>query len=226
MQLGIRYVHDVMTDEGFKPLSDWTNSRNQTLIENYDKMKKAISDSIGQNYNERDTWRYETENLYKIRFGNRSKSLQFWTQRIFYKFLVDKIPTYTMNIIKEVQETYNVPPEKWTLIFSDTFDISFSNKTRSDFFRSTHRLFYSRSRLFNMSLIESPNCQRCNSNMQTSIHLFYECPQTRTLWNDICSKFARQFPNGIREYETLAGAIDDNSMMRIQKNILIFFTKT
>ena len=49
---------------------------------------------------------------------------------------------------------------------------------------------YITSRLFNIKLVNSPICSFCHDAEETLVHLFCECPVSKSFWNEICSWYS------------------------------------
>ena len=58
-------------------------------------------------------------------------------------------------------------------------------------FRYLHRIVGINDFLFRVKIKESPLCTFCNADNETIEHLFWDCPVTKTFWEEICSSCLR-----------------------------------
>ena len=84
------------------------------------------------------------------------------------------------------QATFPDKTFQWQLIFSFIFKITFHTKLQAFQFKFLHRIIiYLNSRLFKIKLVDSPICSFCHEAEETLVHLFCECPVSKSFWNEI-----------------------------------------
>jgi len=81
--------------------------------------------------------------------------------------------------------TYSPDKIDWSKSYSLPFLCTRESKLRIFQFKLLHRRISTNRYLFKIGLSPSELCSFCNNSSETLLHLFWECPQVKTFWNDV-----------------------------------------
>lgn len=109
-----------------------------------------------------------------------------WDSRFFYTKSIEK-----KNIIPILAEKWGnmlqtqVDDETICKIFENIKFITLSTKLRGFMYRLIHFAILTNTKLSEWKVVESDLCTFCNTEPETYIHLFWECPVAKQLWNQV-----------------------------------------
>ena len=137
--------------------------------------------------------KHKKENIFKALLPTIPKTLAFLiVNKNGNKGIYDKINKnyYDMAFKLKWEKILNIEISRasWKHIFSLCF------KTIQDPFykwfqyRILHRILGTQETLNKMGIAESPNCLICKNEVETIVHLFYHCPESRNLWHNLENK--------------------------------------
>ena len=78
--------------------------------------------------------------------------------------------------------------------------------------------------LHKIGIIDSPNCLRCKTNIETMSHIFIECPDVMEFWHSFQRKWNGLF-DGISDIEKLFGILDSDIDDWQMKNQLLLIAR-
>jgi hypothetical protein len=107
--------------------------------------------------------------------------------KFFYNELINKkfIPPID-NSLKWQTECNEIWSEKeWFKSFADNRSITICNKLRSYRYNLLIRNVPYNKRLCYMEESDSPNCPSCTDNVETLMHLYWDCPESKVLWQGV-----------------------------------------
>ena len=107
-----------------------------------------------------------------------------------YPYIVKNCTEFPAKCTQAWQATFPDKTFQWQLIFSLVFKITFHTKLQAFQFKFLHRIIYKISRLFKIKLEDSPICSFCHNAEEALVHLFCECPVSKSFWNEICSWYS------------------------------------
>ena len=87
-------------------------------------------------------------------------------------------------------EIYQIQNEDWQHIFKAAFLSCTSTFFQSFQYKVLHRIIACRHWLYNLRVIDSPNCLYCGKD-DTIVHFFYHCPILRQFWTSFCLWWSR-----------------------------------
>ncbi len=94
-------------------------------------------------------------------------------------------------------------------------------------YRILNRILGIRSRLYKLNMINSPQCKLCNTNdEETLTHLFYQCPEVKSLWKNIQEwiKNKLNIQINITMTDVILGYLPNNNF-NVPMNTIILLTK-
>ena len=96
---------------------------------------------------------------------------------------------------------------------------------RSFNYKIINNVLYLNEKLFQFGWTQSALCSFCHNEAETTLHVFYKCSVTKTLWNQLSLFFETDldFPD-LTPQTSLFGFIkeSDNNLNKLQNCILIF----
>ena len=115
------------------------------------------------------------------------------TSQEFYKIFIDSIsnpPTsqkYMLNL-------FNKDTLSWKDIYNLPRQVTIDTYTRVFQYKCLNNILYLNNSLYKMKLTNNPLCSYCQKEKETIPHLFYECNETKLLWQQIQSFFKNAIP--------------------------------
>ena len=117
---------------------------------------------------------------------------------------------------------YGTTAMEWTNIDRRIISHSISTKSRSFLFRFYNGLTYNNKDFKRFGYKEEDNCSFCKQEKQTNTHLFWECRETRKLWEEITKHLTQ---GSIRKREVFLGENEGEDKLGMEaKNNIIAFT--
>ncbi len=117
---------------------------------------------------------------------NISNLLQ--TKRIVkkaYGVIVDKKCEQPVNTMQKWKNDIHINDEMWPNLFTVALKSALDIPTRSFQYLLLHRRLPTNKFLHRIGLINSPNCTFCKENVESLLHLFYECEQVKRFWTHV-----------------------------------------
>ena len=102
----------------------------------------------------------------------------------FYKILVSsllKSPT-SQGRIMEILNMVSLP---WKEIYSLPRQVTIDTYSRIFQYKCLNNILYLNNALFKMKLVDSPLCSFCKEQNESISHFFYDCRDTKSLWNSV-----------------------------------------
>ena len=101
--------------------------------------------------------------------------------RTAYPYIVKHCAEFPAKCTQAWQATFQDKTFQWQPIFSLVFKITFHTKLQAFQFKFLHGcIIYTNSRLFKIKLVDSPICSFCHNAEETLVHLFCECPVSKS----------------------------------------------
>jgi len=104
--------------------------------------------------------------------------------KFFYNILVSNkfIPPAEQNIKWQADCGKQWSEAEWLQCFSNYRTISINNKLRSFKYKFLLRNIPYNQRLHHMGKSDSTDCPKCPNNIESIIHLYWECPEAERIW--------------------------------------------
>ena len=132
-----------------------------------------------------------TNRAQHILYLTRQLPLENLTSKQIYIMLLSKIktkPTSETTLSAKFEGQTCEWPKIYTLARNATID----SYTRIFHFKTTHNILYLNKALKQMGHADSPMCSYCNASEETTLHLFFECIHTKSLWTNTRNFFLPQ----------------------------------
>ena len=88
---------------------------------------------------------------------------------------------------------YEIEESEWSQIYTLPFKCTIEVKLREFQFKILHNILYTNDRLYKMKIVSSNICSFCSSDIETPIHLFYECDITTKLRQEFVERLGDTF---------------------------------
>ena len=101
-----------------------------------------------------------------------------------YKILINSLsrPPTSQSRIMDILQSYSLP---WKEIYILPRKVTIDTYSRVFHYKCLNNILYLNNSLFKMGLVPSPLCSLCKNENETFSHLFYECGNTKTLWQEL-----------------------------------------
>ena len=119
-----------------------------------------------------------------ITFKACSYTIDKLTSQTVYKIFISRLmkePTSQKHILKILQKD-SLP---WKDIYNLPRIVTIDTYTRIFQYKCLNGILYLNNSLYKMKLSDTPLCPYCQEAKETISHLFYECRETKKLWNNI-----------------------------------------
>ena len=90
-------------------------------------------------------------------------------------------------------ETFGVQEDEWSQIYLMPFKCTIEVKMRVFQFKLSHNILFTNDRLYKMKVTDSLTCNFCQAEIETHVHLFYECNFTSKLRQELVERISTQF---------------------------------
>ena len=111
-----------------------------------------------------------------------------------------------LNILKN-HYGLDLDIQKQKNLFLLPWKVTIDSRLRWLQFRITHLILPTNKWLHRIGLIESPNCNRCKTEIETLDHIFIECPEVKIFWEEVIRKWNFLFEQ-VSNIEKLFGILD------------------
>ncbi len=91
-----------------------------------------------------------------------------------------------------------------------------NTRQKNIYLRVFNNDIFSKEKLHKFGIVESPNCSRCGC-IETKLHLIFECPQVRSIWNKICSITKNK---QLAEVKDAFGISNNNTILKIKTEFI------
>ena len=93
-----------------------------------------------------------------------------------------------------------VLPIDWSTFHSNNFSCTIETQIRSFYFKLFHNAIGTNAFLYKIKKVDSPNCFFCSQSPESLVHLFCNCPNITSLWQNLLSYISRK--TGCCDYVT------------------------
>ena len=105
--------------------------------------------------------------------------------KMAYDRIIEKKCEQPENTMRKWKNDFQIDDEIWPYSFTMALKSALDIPTRSFQFLFLHRRLPTNKFIHRIGLIDSPNCTFCKENVETLLHLFYECDQTKQFWTNV-----------------------------------------
>ncbi len=166
--------------------------------------------------------RRENANRIIIRTKKGSLEATKMTQRAIKQNIVDQLAREETKYRDRLAIEYGTVATEWEEIDRRTLGHSISSRSRSFMYRFSNGLTYNNKDFKRFGYKESDECSFCKEGAQTNKHLFWECQETRKLWEELNKKLEEKT---IGEREVFLGDNEEEDRGRkAARNSIIAFT--
>ena len=88
--------------------------------------------------------------------------------------------------------------------------VTIDNRVRWLQYRINHFILPTNKYLYRIGIIQSPNCLRCKSEIETLNHIFINCPGVISFWNDLRARWSAVFDT-ITNFEKMFGILNQHN---------------
>ena len=109
---------------------------------------------------------------------------------ILYEILISN------NSLKPSPQLYfeqlfpSIANEDWKKIYLLPRKVTLDTRLRIFQYKILHNVLYLNKILHKFKKIDSPRCSFCDKEDETPLHLFFSCPRSKDLWNQLCNFFS------------------------------------
>ena len=136
-------------------------------------MKQILRQNVA---NDNLTYVYQYENL----LGKNQDSKYFYTKFIENENVIPALSEKWQNLLQTAIDSETISKNLLNI-----GNITLSTKLRSFLYRLTHFAIMTNTKLYEWNVVDSELCTFCNTEPETYVHLFWECPVAKQLWNQI-----------------------------------------
>ena len=124
-------------------------------------------------------------------------------------------------------EKFDVQDDEWKCIYLLAKEITVDNKLIEMQLKIIHRIIGTNKLLYKIGKIASPVCSRCEMQIETIEHIFFECNVVRNFWLKLTDLWNECMDNNISFTckDILLGYDVNNWKKYIAENILIMYAK-
>ena len=109
-----------------------------------------------------------------------------------YKNIIQKI-TVSPTSENFFKENFNVTNDDFEQIYSIPFNTTIYTKLRAFQFKINHNILYTNEKLHKIKLSDSPLCTFCNNETETLEHLFADCNEVASVWQEVIEYLLQPF---------------------------------
>jgi len=106
---------------------------------------------------------------------------------LIYKQRINALSEQPCDRIDKWNEDMNIvlDEDEWLTLLNDSYKCTNSIQLRSFIYKFAMRDLYPKSRLYKMKIAENTVCIRCNHPNENIMHMFWECPKVKLLWDEL-----------------------------------------
>ena len=141
---------------------------------------------------------------------------------LFYKHL-SKVKNTTPKCLNTLKNSYDIDMQSYKDFFMLPWKTTIDSRLRWLQFRINHFILPTNKWLHKIGLIESPNCKRCNTHIETMDHMLVECPKVNEFWMEFVER--SNLFHSLSRNDKLFGIWDVNSDDLQMKNQLLLIAR-
>ena len=217
---GIIYINDLLTKEG--KFSVEGKLGDSITHNDYIKLLGIIH-AIPRNWKNQITSQTIVENrgrgIGSIIYGT-FVLLRKMSSKLVYRYLVDK--NSVTPVFKRIfMNKYNITEDDCRKLLMLPWKTTLDTRSRWFQYRINHFILPTKQWLHKIQKINSPNCDRCGTEVETLNHLFIECDEVNMFWENFRLFWNVIFPN-LSFNDKLFGILDeDNENWRLKNQLLL-----
>ena len=156
--------------------------------------------------------------------GSRILIFENLTSNKLYQILISS-RTNKVTSVTYFETNFNANNLDWTKILILPRLTTYNTYLRSFRYKMLHHILFLNKNVYLFGMKESPLCFYCNTNDETSIHLFYECNSTKYLWLQLNRYFHSDLTFHVLTPQTaILGLFNDSvSSIHLINDILLLF---
>ena len=208
---GVRPFHDL----GFKDCVNLNYLRWYGIIQAIPGSwrKKIVDGNNGQTDNAN-----QDDNGYF--FDGKFHALETTKSRKIYQQLI-KNDTVIPKCMERLKNEYGLDMSIGKKLFLMPWRVTIDSRLRWLQFRINHFILPTNKWLHKIGIIASPNCLRCNSEIETLDHIFIHCPDVIEFWNKLHHKWIKLIGSDLSSIDKLFGIINDEDDWLLKNQILL-----
>lgn len=114
------------------------------------------------------------------------------------------------------------PNEFWQNVFQHNHDKKHERKKADLSYKIIHRMLTTGYKLFQIGRIEDPSCCFCKDKVETTLHLFCECPHTVIFWLNVGSILSKIYPDFKLISKIIILGVQDTTIPEEERNLINF----
>lgn len=117
----------------------------------------------------------------------------FQTASMYYKKLLGDQGAICEGLRLSWQKdlNINIMQDMWENVVSNVGWATRDARSKFIHYKIIHRFYFTPSRLFKMGLLQKNTCWKCNGDIGTYIHVFWECPLVAPFWTEVVKYLER-----------------------------------
>ena len=123
---------------------------------------------------------------FKLRIEGKKVNFQNLKSKLLYDSFVSKISS-TPTAQKKYNEAFSTHTFQidWQKIYLLPFKTTLDTKLREFQYKILNRILYTNNMLFKFKKVDSPLCDFCEKELETTEHLFFHCAKVSMFWDDL-----------------------------------------
>ena len=140
----------------------------------------------------------------------------------FYKHLT-KAKNTIPKCLDTLKNIYNIDMQSYKDLFMLPWKTTIDSRLRWMQFRINHFILPTNKWLHKIGLIDSPICKRCNTHIETMVHMIVECPKVNEFWLEFVE--GSNMFNNLSRNDKLFGILEMKSDNWQMKNQLLLIAR-